>query len=392
MRTSSNESNSVNQWIDNSAHIPRDSVGNTIEKSFKNKNNDSGSTPLIDSIGLRRASVATAAWTAPPRLPAIILEPDIAQLVAADSIQQSQEQQLSSIIENLKSTSENLKAVNKEKTTALENRYKKVLEEIEKQNKQRLASDIAFGVGMAASILAVIGAGLLTFITAGAAAPALIGAVVGACTTIMDGVDRALQDSGVKFTSGPLAGKQATASLSGLIGAAYEAMMVSNPEFQKLPEEEKQKIISGMQIAVTVATSVMLLGISAGSAAAGVSKIAADGAKLATDLSAKLTKAAAGMFAKAAEIVQVVADAGGSAATISASAYGIQLAFITFEKNELDNQRQQFEALAEAVLRLISTNQECLETMQDAVSEFLEGVSNSIDQYNQASRNIIVNA
>ncbi len=390
MRTPSIESNSVNQLTEKSSYITGETIEYTVETNSKNSNEKS--TPLIDSIGLRQSSIVTAIWTAPPRLPAIILEPDVAQLVAADHIQQSQEQQLNSIIKNLKSTSENLKAVNKEKITALENRYKKVLEEIEKQNKQKIASDIAFGVGMAASILAVIGAGLLTFITAGAAAPALIGAVVGACTTIMDGVDRALQDADVKFTSGPLAGKRATASLSGLIGAAYESMMVSSPEFQKLTEEEKQKTITGMQIAVTVATSVMLLGISAGCAAAGVSKIATDGAKLAADLSTKLTKAAAGMFAKTAEIVQVVADAGGSAATISASAYGIQLAFITFEKNELDNQRQQFEALAEAVLRLISTNQDCLETIKEAVSEFLQGVSNSIDQYHQASRNIIVNA
>ncbi len=352
---------------------------------------DSKKSSQISEVGYKQELLPTATWGAPPRLPALILEPDIAQVVTANALGNAQELQTKSLINNLKSTSENLKDINKKKMEVLQDRLKKVLQQMEEQRKQKVAADVSFGLSIAASIFALIGSALLTAISFGAAAPALVGAAVGVCTTIMDGVDRGLKEAGVKFETGPLAGKPATASLAGLLGAAYEAMMVSSPEFQRLDKEEQQKRIVGVQIAVTVMVSVMLMGISVGSAAGGLAKLSSDTIKAATNLSSLVSKCAGGLTAKIAEIAQVSTETANSVATISNSVFGIQLADINFSFNELDNQKQFFEALAEATLNLINSNQDVLESVQRSFGEFIESVSESLNNYYSSSKNIVVN-
>ncbi len=371
------------------------SPGGPIEDEIRTstaKASNSQHLALVTDAGKRQADLPTAAWNPAPRIPQMILEPDVAQLMAADELGKSHDQQLKTLLNNLKFSSENLDEVNKKKMDKLHDRMKKVLEQIEKQKQEKVASDLSFGLGMAASILALIGAALLTFVTMGAAAPALVGAAIGAATTVMDGIDRGLKDAGVKFTSGPLAGKPATATLAGLIGAAYEAMMVSDPAFKKLPEEEQQKRIAGMQTAVMVLVSTILLGIGIGSAAYGVTKLASEGVKVASTLSAAVYRALGGLAGKGAELAQVIADTANSASTMSSSVFGSQLAHITFESNELDNQKQYFEALAEAVERLITTNQDALENVQQSITDFIENVAKSNERFYDASRNIIISA
>ncbi len=318
----------------------------------------------------------------------MILEPDIAQVMTADTLGKSQDEQLKTLLNNLKSASEILDDVNKKKMDKLHKRMNTVLEQIKKQQEAKLAGDITFGLSIAASILSLIGAALLTFVSMGAAAPALIGAVIGATTTIMDGVDRGLQEAGVKYTSGPLAGKQATASLAGLVGAAWEAMMVSSPEFRALPKEEQEKRIMGMQIAVTVGMSILLLGAGIGAGAGSVMKVASEGVKVGSTLSATMGRVVGSLVGKGAEIAQTITETANSASTISSSVFGIQLANITFESNELDNQRQFFEALAEAVQRLITSNQESFENIQQSIAEFIQCVSESNENFYNVSKNI----
>ncbi len=347
---------------------------------------------LVSESPARGPGLPSVAWNPAPRIPAMILEPDIAQLMTADQLGKSQDEQLKTLINNLKSASENLDEVNKKKMDKLHKRMNTVLEQIKKQQEAKLAGDITFGLSIAASILSLIGAALLTFVSLGAAAPALIGAVIGATTTILDGVDRGLQEGGVKYASGPLAGKQATASLAGLVGAAWEAIMVSSPEFRALPKEEQEKRISGMQIAVTVGMSILLLGAGIAAGAGSVMKAASDGVKVANTLSATMGRVIGSMVGKGAELAQIVTEVANSAGTISTAVFGVQLANITFESNELDNQRQFFEALAEAVQRLISSNQETLENIQQSIADFVQNVSESNEQYYAVSRNITAHA
>lgn len=343
---------------------------------------------LINKLQEKGPELPSVAWNPAPRIPGMILEPDIAQVMTADTLGKSQDEQLKTLLNNLKSASETLDDVNKKKMDKLHKRMNTVLEQIKKQQEAKLAGDITFGLSIAASILSLIGAALLTFVSMGAAAPALIGAVIGATTTIMDGVDRGLQEAGVKYTSGPLAGKQATASLAGLVGAAWEAMMVSSPEFRALPKEEQEKRIMGMQIAVTVGMSILLLGAGIGAGAGSVMKVASEGVKVGSSLSATMGRVVGSLVGKGAEIAQTITETANSASTISSSVFGIQLANITFESNELDNQRQFFEALAEAVQRLITSNQESLENIQQSIAEFIQGVSESNENFYNVSKNI----
>ncbi len=339
------------------------------------------SLPMVFESGHREPDLPTAAWNSAPRIPPMIIEPDIAQFMAASEMNKSQDMQMATILKNLKSASERLDTHNKEKMEKLHKRMDYILKEIEKQKEAKLTGDICFGIGIAATILSVIGAALLTFVTLGAAAPALIGAVVAACNTIMDCVDRGLKDHNVKFESGPLKGKPATASFAGLMGSMYEAMMVSDPGFQKLPKEEQEKRIQGVHIAMAVLTAIMFLTIGIACSVASVQKVASEGVKVASTLSGTVGRAAASMVGKGAEIAQIVADTANSATAISASVIGSQLAYISFESAELDNQKQHLEALAEAVQRLINSSQEAFESIQEMVADFLENVTNSNKEY-----------
>jgi hypothetical protein len=343
---------------------------------------------LINGIHQGTPELPAAFWNPAPRIPGMILEPDIAQIMTASELGKSHDEQMKTLLNNLKSASENLDDVNKKKMEKLTKRMQTVMEQIKKQREAKLAGDITFGLSIAASILSLIGAAMLTLVSLGAAAPALVGAVIGTATTIMDGVDRGLQEGGVKYTSGPLAGKQATATIAGLVGAMWESILVSSPGFQKLPKEEQEKRIMGMQIAVTVGISVLLLGAGIAAGAGSVMKAASEGVKVANSLSSTMARVVGSLVGKGAEIAQIVTETANSASTISSSVFGTQLAFITFESNELDNQRQFFEALAEAVQRLISSSQESTENIMQSITDFIQNVSESNEQYYSISKNM----
>lgn len=377
--------------LDTPAVNPQSPPDSALEQTNQRRIVQARTTQPFELVGEsppRGPGLPSVAWNPAPRIPGMILEPDIAQLMTADQLGKSQDEQLKTLLSNLKSASENLDEVNKKKMDKLHQRMNKVLEQIKKQEEAKLAGDVTFGLSIAASILSVIGAALLTFVSLGAAAPALIGAVIGATTTIMDGIDRGLQAGGVKYESGPLKGKQATASLTGLVSAAWEAIMVSSPEFNALSKEEQGKRISGMQIAVAVGMSVFLLGAGIAAGAGGVMRAASDGVKVASTLSATMGRLAANVVGKGAEMVQIATELANSVGTMSTAVMGVQLANITFESNELDNQRQFFEAMAEAVQRLISSNQESLESIQESIAEFVQNVSESNASYYSTSNDI----
>lgn len=117
-------------------------------------------------------------------------------------------------------------------------------------------------------------------------------------------------------------------------------------------------------------------------------RAASDGVKVASTLSATMGRLAANVVGKGAEMVQIATELANSVGTMSTAVMGVQLANITFESNELDNQRQFFEAMAEAVQRLISSNQESLESIQESIAEFVQNVSESNASYYSTSNDI----
>lgn len=318
----------------------------------------------------------------PLPIPGPILAPDEVLLTTQALVDTVQLMQAKSIVENLRQSSEKIDEANKEKMKALLERMDKTLKAIEKQKAMKTMGDVTFGLSIAVTILSIIGAGLLAFATGGLATPLLVGTAIGAVNTLLDGVDRALQnDPKAKYGKGVLEGKQITVNLAGLISTSHEAILKSIPEFTKLPKADQQLVIAVLQIVTSIVVAVMVSGIGAAAgvkAAAGVAgKIAeksADMTKLVVNATAQLVSRSASAATTVGEIVEI-------ASNIAAAFIGAFLAADRLQMNLADNKSQKFTSIAEMEARVKDVLQEVLEKVMEDKEATVGMISNALRSY-----------
>lgn len=318
----------------------------------------------------------------PLPIPGPMLAPDEVLLTTQALVDTVQSMQAKSIVENLRQSSENIDKANKEKMKALLERMDKTLKALEKQKGMKTLGDVTFGLSVAVTLLSIIGAGLLAFATGGLATPLLVGTAIGAVNTLLDGVDRALQnDPKAKYGKGVLEGKQITVNLAGLISTSHEAILKSIPEFTKLPKADQQLVIAVLQIVTSIVVAVMVSGMGAAAgvkAATGIAgKIAeksADMAKLAVNATAQLVSRSASAAATVGEIVEI-------ASNIAAAFIGAFLAADRLQMNLADNKSQKFTSIAEMEARVKDVLQEMLEKVMEDKEATVERMSTGLRSY-----------
>lgn len=326
------------------------------------------------------------------------LDPDTAFLILADAFDKQSTQGIENNVKNLKSSLEYRSHVNEEKLKKFQEQIKKQEEEAKSKATQQGLSDAMLGLSIFAAIAGVV-ASIFTF---GAAAPAIAVAIVGLGMTSLDAANRIVQATGATYDDPSGKKKNLDISISGLIRMTTEYDLSKNPPLgpngKKLEGQDLENEINKRVLAATIVVNILLMaGMVAGGAGAGY--IAKEAAKKAIDGGVKASNSLAAAFKpETAQFINSIATAtqAGSEVNegimgVSTNIYGIQIASITFKKNELSNQKDQLEAWAKIITGEINSDQDSLTEKIKAKSEMWEIFADAISSYNE-SRSKAINS
>ncbi len=367
-------------------------AGNIAESGGTGKVNERHGARHVDLLGhAGHAAPGLPGFSSlqPLPIPGVMLAPDEVLLASQAVVDAVHSQQAKNIIENLRQSSESIDKANKEKMKSLLDRMDKTLKALEKQKAMTTLGDATFGVSIAVTILSIIGAGLLSFVTGGLATPLLVGTAIGAVNTLLDGIDRALQnDPKAKYGAGVLEGKQISVGLAGLISTSHEAILKSIPEFKGLPKAQQELILAVLQVvtSLVVSISVSAVGAVAGAkaaanAAGNIIGKSADLASMAMKATAQLVSTSASTAATVGEIIQV-------AANIATAFIGAFLAGDRVQMNLADNKSQKFTSIAEMEGRIKDVLQEILEKVMEDKDATAETISKALRAYHDTQASI----
>lgn len=325
----------------------------------------------------------------PLPIPGLMLAPDEVLLTTQALVDSVQSLQAKGIVENLRSSLEKIDNANKKKMTELLDRMDKVLKAAEKQKAMKTLGDTTFGISIAVTILSMIGTGLLAFVTGGLATPLLVGTAIGAVNTLLDGIDRALQnDPKAKYGSGVLEGKQVTVTLSGLISTAHEAVLKSVPEFNKLSKADQQLILAVLQIVTTIVVTVSVSVVGAAAGAKAAAGVAGKIAEKTGDLATLAIKATAHLVSKSMSAASTVGEIIEVAGNIAAAFIGAFIAADRLQMNLADNKSQHFSSIAEMESRYKEVLENILENVMEEKKFTTELISNALRDYHDTQTKI----
>lgn len=335
---------------------------------------------VLTVSGPPAGTVAGMPGMAAPPLGAAMMDPDTANVLVAGLLDKVTTEDMRNLMSQLKDASKRLDSVNSEKLKKYAEKMHKAVEEAKKQREAKVSGDVGFGLSMAGAVLGMVGAVLLTVFTFGGGAAAIAGAAIGLAATIMDGADRIakeqnLQDSGINK------GKQMDLTLGGLVSRLAQEITASQPGFSKLPPDQKEKVLADLKQVVQIVVTIM---IAAGTIAAGgasISQIGKTAGKTAEELSKFVIQQGARLASQGAESLQVVADVAGGVNSIASGAYGVQIANITFEKNDLDNQRQKLDTFADVIKKDVASYQDALSERMQSISSIYENLATANANY-----------
>jgi hypothetical protein len=333
-----------------------------------------------------------------PNLPnsEFTIDPDTANVLLMDAFDKQSNQDIKNTTNSLKVTLEFRSNVNAEKLKKFQEQIQKQKEEAAEKAKQQTMSDVMLGLSIFAAVAGVL-ASIFTF---GAAAPAVAVALVGLGMTGIDAANRIVQATDGQYTDATGKTKNLDISISGLV-----RMSVEDSVYKLLPKDEKgnritnpeiEKFINDQVLAITIAVNVMLAGamITGG---AGAGYIAKEAAKKAIESGVKAVNTLGNTIkAETAQIINTVAtttevgtEIVEGAMGVSTSIYGIQIANITFEKNELSNQKVLLESYANFITEQIKSDQASLTIRIKDLSQMWETVSETNANYYQSQSKAI---
>ncbi len=351
-------------------------------------------TPVVTVGGQAPAAIAGLPAGGAPPLAAAVLDPDTANVLVAAIIDKMTTQDMKGLMVMLKDASKRLDSLNAEKLKKFAEKAAKAVEEAKKQREQKISGDIGFGFSVAGAVLGMIGAVLLTVFTLGGGAAAIAGAAIGLGTVLLDGADRIAKENNL-MDSGINKGKQMNLSLGGLVARLVQEIVLSDPKLEKLTAEQKEKLLGDLKMACEI---IVMVAVAAGTlACAGVSmaQIGGAAAKAGTEAAkagAEATKFAATQGAKlasqGAETMQILVELAGGANSIASGAFGVQMANITFEKNQIDNQRQKLESFAQIVKSEVDANQDSLMQRMESLSSMYETLAATNKNYYESQQRL----
>lgn len=342
--------------------------------------------PVVTVAGRAAAPVGGLPAGAAPPLAAGVLDPDTANILVAGLMDKVTTDDMKNLMSQLKDASKRLDSVHAEKLQKFAEKAAKAVEEAKKQREQKISGDVGFGLSMAGAVLGLVGAVLLTIFTLGGGAAAIAGASIGLAATILDGADRLAKENNL-MDSGINKGKQMDLTLGGLVSRLAQEIVAGDPKFANLPPDQKEKVLNDLKMVCQI---VVMVAVAAGTIACGgvsLSQVSGAAAKAGTEAAKAGTEAAkfavqqgARIASQGAETLQVVTDLTGGVNSIVSGAYGVQMANITFEKNQIDNQRQRLESFAQVVKSEIESD-------QDALTQRMESLSGIYDNLAATNKN-----
>lgn len=326
-----------------------------------------------------------------------IMDPDTAALVLMDMIYKSGDADVKKMTEGLAST---LKLSEKLGDLRVKN-YKDSIEKsaaaARKEKESQTLADIGLGFQVAGAVFGMLAAILLTVFTLGVGAAAIVGAAIGLTTTILDVGTRIAKATGATYddpTDPTHKKKQALdITLGGAIKRTIEQQEANGrlypPEMKSDSEkaEFKSKYTMGWTIAINLAVAAAGI-IAGGVTLAGAGKIVGAG-KEAASLSGKVMKQAAQLVANMASAAQVVSDAGGAASMVAHGSYGIAIAHITFEKNELDNQRNRMDSMQNIFSDDLKSIQNHMTSRVKDIGTISENMADLVSTYSESQSRIV---
>lgn len=352
-------------------------------------------SPLALTVGGQTpAMIAGLPASGAPPLAAAMLDPDTANMLVASIVDKMTTQDMKGLMAMLKDASKRLDTVNAEKLKQFAEKGAKAIEEAKKQREQKIMGDVGFGLSVAAAILGMIGAVLLTAFTLGGGAPAIVGAAIGLTTVLMEGADRIAKEHNL-MDGGINKGKQMNLTLGGLVSRLVQEIVMADPKLANISPDQKEKLLSDLKMACEI---IVMVAVAAGSlACAGVSmaQIGGAAAKAGTEaakMGAEAAKFAATQGAKlasqGAETVQIIVEIAGAVNSGVNGVYGVQVANITFEKNQIDNQRQKLESFAQIIKSEVEANGDSLTQRMESLSSMYETLASTNKNYYESQQRL----
>ncbi len=340
----------------------------------------------VTVAGRAAAPVGGLPAGAAPPLAAAAMDPDTANILVAGLMDKVTTEDMKNLMSQLKDASKRLDSVHAEKLKKFAEKAAKAVEEAKKQREQKISGDVGFGLSMAGAVLGLVGAVLLTIFTLGGGAAAIAGASIGLAATILDGADRLAKENNL-MDSGINKGKQMDLTLGGLVSRLAQEIVAGDPKFAKLPPDQKEKVLNDLkmvcQIVVMVAVAAGTIacgGVSLAQVSGAAAKAGTEAAKAGTEAAKFAVQQGARIASQGAETLQVVTDLTGGVNSIVSGAYGVQMANITFDKNQIDNQRQRLESFAQVIKSEIESD-------QDALTQRMESLSGIYDNLAATNKN-----
>jgi len=303
-----------------------------------------------------------------------------------DAFDKQSNQDIENTVKNLKSSLIYRTNVNQEKLKKFEEQIQKQKEEATEKAKQQTMSDVMLGLGIFAAIAGVV-ASIFTF---GAAAPAVAVALVGLGMTSLDAANRIVQAADTQYEDPTGKKKDLDISISGLIRMTVERDFYNNPPLdasgKKLEGQALEDEMNKRVIAATIVVNVLLMAgmIGGGVGTAVMSKNAiSEGLKASNSLAKVDTSTNSQIMNTVATTTQAVTEVIENAMGVSVNIFGIQIAQITFDKNELGNQKNFLEAWTKLITEEIKSNQTTLTDRIKDMASMWELGADTLANYHQ---------
>jgi len=348
--------------------------------------------PAVTVTGMAATTVGGLPSGSAPPLAAALLDPDTANVLVAGILDKMTTDDVRQLMAQLKDSSTRLNTLNSEKMKKFAEKAQKAVEEAKKQREQKISGDVGFGLSVAGAVLGMIGAVLLTVFSLGGGAGAIAAASIGLATVLLDGADRIAKDNKL-MDSGVNKGKEMDLTLGGLVARLAQEIVASDPKFANLPPDQKEKVLGDLKMVCQI---VIMIAVAAGTIACGgasVAQIGGAGAKAGTEAAkagAEAAKFAASQGAKlasqGAETIQVATEFMIGVNSAVSGVYGVQMANITFEKNQIDNQRQLLESFTEIIKSEIESNHDALTQRMESLSSLYENLAATNKNYNDSQQ------
>ncbi len=330
---------------------------------------------MVSQIGPANASLVKLGMQFTALMSQPNLDPDTAAVILMDMIDKSGDADAKNSMQLMSAQFARSEKLNSARLKSFSDSLQKAAEAAAKKKDQQTMSDVGLGFQVAGAVFGLIGAILLTAFTAGLGAGAIVGAIIGLTTTVLDVGTRIAKATDAKYDDprDPKNKQALDITIGGMVKMAIERAEANGHIYipPELNAEQKKEYLSKVTMGVTItmnllvaATTIAMGGLSIHQAGKAAAKIAQDG----SSMGAKVAGSATQLFAKVASGAQIVSDVGGATTMITKGAYGINIAHITFEKNELDNQKTRMD-----VWQSILSND--MQSIQNAIANRIKDTS-----------------